>query len=1417
MEVFQSDARVDGAINIYNTHPRFFLYLFIENKRSSASNKLYLGSDQFAFNNEAITELPLEDVREASEQEEVTSFSPLATGGILFPFACETDEWFIRNIPFYTVEVKDLEGRYIQPYWLQNVNFQYFPYNLQTKYLMVEIVNRMTCHVDTSVLYRMSLCLYSNREEGLHDTLEELIIILNISPFQFDKSQISVQRLPKTKLKFCLSTIFAWGEPTIFNVIRFIDRNPGFLSILGMLLHTIVLELNLHQVHSQLNGNNGECTNDDDLNFDLFLKASWLYNLLLFIRYMVMNSHRLLYLLLSIAVKLHALKFSMLVVYNTIKIGLMIETNILAYMGTLLGYLQILILYNLINLFFDVEGDFSIFREVFSRNTRRRRGSEPIDEDDGRLNQLNMRHLVRVVGAGKGKKLISKKVKNSGTGGKSKLKKAPESIQEVLSNDENGDNECDYKNFVYSDFPKLRTRFKVTEINANANFVNFDCHGAPFCGVVCIDIAVGKKPKIEDYISRASACENPTDLGTNEFLAEYANFRGVNLAIMTSNNGNNVIHRIVNSPNWEYICLKFNEPDGGEIGHWTLLCSNDKNIVTGKREDPLEMLGVRINMPREIRLNQYLYGLIKFSYCFFVTEIFVDYDQEDKREVTHRRDPSEMEDCYFKINSDYYFSIVGFGVNIRFTESPITDCLNHVRQFFDMLEARFLILNANLPAYLQLNFVIYGHNTIIYLISVFILDHVVGRFSEQADNYYSFLYSEFLPKRDCVISFQKFKKAYLEAQTLTYDNRFMALSLISQSRYLNSNMQIPLILSNTMGFTRALITGLPFTSPNYQVRHVAVNAGNANAVIANQAVIAQNQQAGLAAVGAGKLSRNNFVKKAKIRKVVVNRVVAQSPTISFVNHGKQLGPGQICVTDDLGLLAAFCGRSMSKNPSEINAKTMKDFVKFSKRFIDRVIESMDFSKINQEDPRVAIARLYKGKKPEKFVSSLVEGYTKYLEGKSSRNYHKPSCFNKMENSAKIVDSVVRTKPRLIMVMSELMLIEYSQVLDVISVWNESFIKRFQIKHESEEDVVRKIIEVTSKDHMVTDYSSFECSIIGKIREIENYCIIKCLRRAGLTIALKRFTKDFSRPRVLENKEMHFHIDSRNSGDFHTSWMNGLVNILIGAYTYAKNNPQDKGFVNFNMIAEGDDGLRRSFGDDEAIAKQLGFGFSMSTCGTSPGDVDFLRARWINNKRYLNVARCLKIAWTLSGKTIGRTKSKQIQRCAALSMHALSPGHPILWALVKRIMLETKPNVLSDKMKEYFKHMSYNNSVLTFEELKIKCAETMGDFKCDEEMRKYVAMGAADFPPISIAQQLSLESMILDRRSNVINLIGILDDYEDIKVYSESEDWKINKNYTLVLSPEMEKLINDVGAKLMRNLKLIDDAKLAEKYELKFSE
>lgn len=1165
-------------------------------------------------------------------------------------------------------------------------------------------------------------------------------------------------------------------------------------------------------VKSQLNGANGEWTGSDDVAqvIKRALESSWLFNLVLFLRYLVLNAHRLIYLALSIAIKIRSLIFTWGVLSKLTILAFSLETNLLEYMESLWGFVQLLVLYNAINVIFGLDEDLAAVERAFNMPVAPE--GEPV-----RVNQENpiFEALRRVVGAGKGKKMVNGKVKKKGTGGKSKVKKeiqAPQAEAEAELEEE--DEAATYDNFTYSDFPRLRTRFLSSEINQGMRLIDFDCHGAPFCGLTCIDIAVGIKPKIEEYAKRAEACVQPTDLGTNDYLQEYANHRGVNLAFLTNNNGLQRIYRTVNSPSWDYVILNFTESQvAGEVGHWTLCCTENNQRITGNRESPIEFLGVVDNQDKVIRLNSFCFGLFSLVFIYRVIGQFTDLDKVDKREVTHRRDPSEIDDTYLTLESRYSVRIIGFDLEIDMNHTPAANAANACLEFFEGIDARVGFINNNLPPYLRFDFLFTGDDTILFVAIRYVIQILLPPLLRQLDSHFANRFREYLPKQGYHISFQKFKKAYLEAQTLPIENRDLALSLISQTKYVNTNSQIPLILLNTRNFAKAMIAGLDRTSPSYVINRVAVNAVNARSIVGGLPVILANQNAAMVAIGAGKTPKTNHVKKAKIKKVVVNRVIAQCPTIGFVNGGRQLGPGNICVTDDLGLLAAFCGRSMSKDPTLVKKPNLDKFERFSKKFIDRLVRSMDFSGIVEEDPRKAIRRLYTGKKPQNFIDSLVESYTKYLEGKDQKKYQQASCFNKLENSSKVADGLIRTKPRLIMVMSELMLMEYCQVLDVINAWNEGFVKRYQVKHETEQEVIRKVIEITSKDHMVTDYSSFECSVIGRVRQIENYCIKKCLKQAGLKTAFRRFTKDFDNARLLTSKDLVFSIDSRNSGDFHTSWMNGLINILVGAYTYSVNNPDDPEFVKFSMLAEGDDGLRKPFGLDEEIANMLGFGFSMSTSGSNPGDVDFLRARWIDGKRFLNVARCLKIAWTLSGKTLSRTKSKQIQRCAALSLNAISSGHPILWALVKRIMEETKPNVVSSKLKSHFAHMSYQH--INFDRVSKMCASSSPDIQCDESMRKYVAIGAKDFPPISISKQLALEKLILDKTVKIINLIGILDDYEDIKVYCESEEWKPIADYNLELSKEMKELCEIVGAQIMPNVKIVNGIEDVRKYTVRF--
>jgi len=578
---------------------------------------------------------------------------------------------------------------------------------------------------------------------------------------------------------------------------------------------------------------------------------------------------------------------------------------------------------------------------------------------------------------------------------------------------------------------------------------------------------------------------------------------------------------------------------------------------------------------------------------------------------------------------------------------------------------------------------------------------------------------------------------------------------------------------------------IPRFGAHVRLERVAVNPLGQQAMINNLGAVQDNQRRARAVMGAGKINdRYNMVKKFKPKKNVVNRVVGVSPSITFTSSGKQLGPGPICVTDDYSLLAAFAGRSMSKDPDTVQHDELDKLEAFADKFSDKIVQSIDFSGVSQQDPRDAIKRLYAGKKPTAMIDGLVKGYTSYLEGKHGTKYTTPSCFTKLENSAKRKGLNIKVKPRLIMVMSELMLMEYAQVLDVIDKWNSSTFKKYQIKHQSEQEIIEKVLKVTSFRHIVTDYSSFECSIIGRIRKLENQCIKKCLKRAGLTIALRRFEADFEGSRVLKNLGCQFHITSRNSGDFHTSWMNGYINVLLGAYSYHINHPEDPELVNFSMLAEGDDGLRPPNDNDSEIAAQFGFSFSQAVTGNQPGDVDFLRVRWIDGHKLLNVARCLKLAWVITGRKLSLKNSLAIQRCSALSMHYTSPGHPILWALAKRIGIETRPGALSKRKQVFFNQYTKTESL---DEAFIGVSKSFPDMQVDQKLRRYVAAGAEGFPPIPIPVQIALEKRILDLTTREVNLCGLLDEYEETLIYRDY-DFGIQLMPDLRLSEDMQELL-----------------------------
>ena len=224
-------------------------------------------------------------------------------------------------------------------------------------------------------------------------------------------------------------------------------------------------------------------------------------------------------------------------------------------------------------------------------------------------------------------------------------------------------------------------------------------------------------------------------------------------------------------------------------------------------------------------------------------------------------------------------------------------------------------------------------------------------------------------------------------------------------------------------------------------------------------------------------------------------------------------------------------------------------------------------------------------------------------------------------------------------------------------------------------------------------------------------------------------------------------------------MNGVVNAMINFYEInEKYGTVDLGSI--KLVVEGDDGLKEKVGNEEEICSKLGFSFSDAVEGKTVGDVDFLRCRWFDGFKLLNVARCLKVLWVTTDKKIKPKRILSILRCSALSLHYMSPGHPILTPLIERI------GKITSGLKA---NKGFENSAL-YKTIKFKLGfvpdytKPFPKMVVNDEMRPHIAMGAVGFPPIPIEQQLAIEKQFSE--ANIIQLFGVLDEYSEIEQYED---------------------------------------------------
>jgi hypothetical protein len=669
-------------------------------------------------------------------------------------------------------------------------------------------------------------------------------------------------------------------------------------------------------------------------------------------------------------------------------------------------------------------------------------------------------------------------------------------------------------------------------------------------------------------------------------------------------------------------------------------------------------------------------------------------------------------------------------------------------------------------------------NCMILLISstiIFLLCHYVQKFLVEVFDYNSVSIRFEFKNMNLMVSNTVAQTIYSQLQTVPVDQ--VDWAFLNRMKWSNTNCtENQGIIANTKRYILYVykthnVNGGLVSRVLGNRGLVAINTLSSKAYISPEAlnIIASNQNVGKVN-GTG-----NYVKSmVPVQDPVKSRPVATAVIGSPRTDGGHLGPGLLPVTDQIGILTAFAARSMTYVEPEDNI--IDEFVEFSKTFLQPFIDGTDCTELTDEDPIVYFRNHYRGKRSQSWIEGQINQFNFYESGLADISFDSHSCFVKLENSSKEVDGTYQLRPRLIMTMSPVMLFKCCRILAVVDRWNRGPFSRFQVKDMDPAEMIQKIMEFSDRAHTVTDYSSFESSITGRIRVIENFVIESLLAKAGMHETLRDFRNYVFGPRELRSHGLRLQIDSRCSGDPHTSCGNGIINVCIAAFCASKSN------VDLNtefIIAEGDDGITSTGLIDIDIVKRVGFKFSESVSGFYCGDTDFLRRRWINGKVYLNIGRAMSVFWVKAKANLTKDKLLFLLRCMGCSLHHMSPGHPVLYAIVKRIGLETQK---AKKFNNWFLHIDmYKWPDFDVDNYPM-------DVECDVTMRDEIALGAIGFPPLSVSTQIELENIFLTSPDMYIG--DRLNHYDDVLCYVQS--LVDNESQTSIYSESVVRLLEIVG-------------------------
>lgn len=597
------------------------------------------------------------------------------------------------------------------------------------------------------------------------------------------------------------------------------------------------------------------------------------------------------------------------------------------------------------------------------------------------------------------------------------------------------------------------------------------------------------------------------------------------------------------------------------------------------------------------------------------------------------------------------------------------------------------------------------------------------------------------------ISLERFLCAYKEAQMLAALGKDPSMCLLSvgSERRINTDVTLANIFYDTTELLREVILLMPYTATKFTTEEYYARCDiGESAEISYQNIVTQG-------VGASGEIANHILKFRLHASKVVKAAVA--PLGVLITDRGPVSPGLIANNQSWSLLMAFFNRSMT--PIISCVRELENFSKYCRNKIDELLKTLPQLYVTEPDCADYFREHYKGKKSRREIERILTEWEAYNHGCSPKNFTSFGAFVKFESNAKKKGNIYKGKPRLIMTMSNEFLVKICPVMILLDLWNDSDIRKYQIKHDDIEQITQKVMQVTSQNHNVTDYSSFECSVTWEIRRLEKYLMLRLCDIYGFTRTRGYIESMYRDTRILRTKFGKFLIHSRCSGDFWTSTGNALVNFLVASYSSSRDPRPGE------LLVEGDDGIIKSGLVDIKKVTNLGFKYSSELSGHGPGDCDFLQRRWIDGFCLLNVGRALRILWVKRACNLPRSKQLALIRCMAYSLHYSSPGHPILWAMVSYICKKTAGISIfkgAEKLLSFWnKEFPDINKVL--------------DPKPNDLMRPHVAAGAVGFPPIPIHVQLELEARFLQGEFYIGNL---LNDYVDIDI-GVSTNYVINSD------------------------------------------